>query len=73
MGKRKRIYRRKSRVSVKAKMKKRIGTEKIAMVKYHRIMGIVIDKRMNWNKHIQDVKERISKKLHLSKCLSHTS
>jgi hypothetical protein len=73
MGKRKRIQQRKPRVSVKPKMKKRIGTEQIAMVKYHRILGLVIDERMNWKKHIQDAKERISKKLNLSKRLSHTS
>jgi hypothetical protein len=47
------IYRRKPRVSRKPKMKIRIGTEKIAMVKHHHILGLVIDERMNWNKHIQ--------------------
>jgi hypothetical protein len=51
------IYRRKPRVSRKPKMKIRIGTEKIAMVKLHRILGLIIDKRMTWNKHIQDAKE----------------
>jgi hypothetical protein len=54
-------------------MKIRIGTEKIAMVKHHRILGLVIDERMNWNKHIQDAKERVGKKLNLTKWLSHTS
>jgi hypothetical protein len=28
---------------------------------------------MNWNKHIQDAKERAGKKLNLTKCLSHSS
>jgi hypothetical protein len=37
------IYRRKPRVSRKPKIKIRIGTEKIAMVKNHRILGLVID------------------------------
>jgi hypothetical protein len=44
------IYRRKPRASRKLKMKIRIGTEKIAMVKHHRILGLVIVERMNWNK-----------------------
>jgi hypothetical protein len=47
-------------------MKIKINTEKIAM-------GLVIDERMNWNKHIQDAKEKAGKKLNLTKCLSHTS
>jgi hypothetical protein len=42
-------------------------------VKHHRILGLVIDERMNWNKHIQDVKEKADKKLNLTKCLSHMS
>jgi hypothetical protein len=54
-------------------MKIRIGTEKIVMVKHHRILGLVIDERMNWNKHIQDAKEKVGKKLNLTKWLSHTS
>jgi hypothetical protein len=66
------IYRRKHRVSRNPKMKIRIGTEKIAMVKHHRILGLVIDERMNWNKHIQDANERVGKKLNLTKYLSHT-
>jgi hypothetical protein len=28
---------------------------------------------MNWNKHIQDAKERAGKKLNLTKCQSHMS
>jgi hypothetical protein len=48
------IYQRKPRVSRKPKIKIRIGTEKIEMVKHHRILGLVIDERMNCNKHIQD-------------------
>jgi hypothetical protein len=43
------------------------------MVKHHRILGLVIDKRMSWNKHIQDAKERAGKKPNLTECLSHTS
>jgi hypothetical protein len=53
-------------------VKTRICTETIAMVKHHRILGLVIDERMNWNKHIQDANERAGKKLKLNKCLSHT-
>jgi hypothetical protein len=53
-------------------MKIRIRTERIAMVKHHRT-GLVIDERMNWNKHIQEDKERVGKKLNLTKCLSHTT
>jgi hypothetical protein len=43
------------------------------MVKHHRILGLVIDERMNWNKHFQDAKERTGKKLNLTKCLSQTT
>jgi hypothetical protein len=54
-------------------MKIRIGTKKIVMVKHHRILVLVIDERMNWNKHIQDAKKSAGKILNLTKCLSHTS
>jgi hypothetical protein len=54
-------------------MKIRIATEKIATVKHHRILGLVIDERINWNKQIQDAKEKAGKKLNLTKGLSHTS
>jgi hypothetical protein len=37
----------------KPKMKIRIGTEKIAMGKHHRILRLFIDERINWNKYIQ--------------------
>jgi hypothetical protein len=40
------IYRRKPRVNRKPKMKIRIGTEKIAIVKHHRILGLIIDERI---------------------------
>jgi hypothetical protein len=60
------ICRRKPRVSRKPKMKIRIGTEKIAMVKHHRILGLVIDQRINWHKHIQGAKERAGKELNLT-------
>jgi hypothetical protein len=56
------IYRRKPKVSRNPKMKIWIGTEKIAMVKHHRILGLVIDERINCNKHFQDAKERAGKK-----------
>jgi hypothetical protein len=54
-------------------MKIRIDTEKRSMVTHHRILGLVIDKGMNWNKHIQDAKERAGKKLNLTKYRSHAS
>jgi hypothetical protein len=52
------IYRRKPSVSRNPKMKIRIGTEKIAMVKHHSIPGLVNDERKDWNKHIQDAEPR---------------
>jgi hypothetical protein len=39
-------------------MKIRICPEKIAMVKHHRILVVVIDVKMNWNKHNQNANER---------------
>jgi hypothetical protein len=54
------IYRRNPRVSRKPKLKIRIDTEKLVMVKHHRILGQVIDEQ--WNKHIQDARERAGKK-----------
>jgi hypothetical protein len=65
------ICRRKPRVSRKPKLKIRIGTEKLAMVKHQLILGLVIDEK--WNKHIQDTKERAGKKLYLTKNLCHMS
>jgi hypothetical protein len=49
--KKQKVYRRKPRVSRKPKIKIRIGTEKIEMVKHHRIRGLVIKKKMNWGAH----------------------
>jgi hypothetical protein len=63
-------YRRKPRVSRKTKIKIRIDTEKIAMVKHHCILELVIDERMNWKKHIQDAKVRADKKLNMTKHFS---
>jgi hypothetical protein len=51
-------------------MKVRIGTENIAMAKHRRILVLVIVKRNNWNKHIQDAKEKADKKLNLTKFLT---
>jgi hypothetical protein len=42
-------------------MEIRIATEKTAMVKHHRILGLVIDERMMWNKQMQETKERAGK------------
>jgi hypothetical protein len=37
------------------------------------ILGLVIDKRMNCNKHIEDTRVKTEKKFNLTKFLSHTS
>jgi hypothetical protein len=55
------------------KLRVLIGTEKIEMVKKHRILGLTFDERLNWNEHIKDVKARATKKLNLLKILSQTS
>jgi hypothetical protein len=33
------------------------------MVKKHRILGLTFDERLNWKKHIKDVKARTTRKL----------
>jgi hypothetical protein len=50
-----------------------IGTENIEMFKKHRFLGLTFDVRLNWKKHIKDVKARARRKLNLLKSLSHTS
>jgi hypothetical protein len=41
------------------------------MVRQHRILGLIIDDRLNWNVHLKDVKARAQKKLGLLKTPAH--
>jgi hypothetical protein len=65
------IHRRRPRTEGNTRFKLRvlIGTERIEMVKKHRILGLTFDERLNWKEHIKDVKARVTRKLNLLKSL----
>jgi hypothetical protein len=48
-----------------------MGDRMLEMVRHHRILGLILDEKLNWNEHIKKVKERASKKLNLLKTLAH--
>jgi hypothetical protein len=41
------------------------------MVGQHRILGLIIDVRLNWKVHLKDVKARAGKKLGLLNTIAH--
>jgi hypothetical protein len=41
------------------------------MTNQHRVLGLIMDERMNWKEHLKDTKTRATKKLNLLKTLSH--
>jgi hypothetical protein len=69
------IHRRRPRTEGNTRFKLRVltGTERIEMVKKHRILGLTFDEGLNWKDHIKDVKARATRKLNLLKSLSHVS
>jgi hypothetical protein len=50
-----------------------IKNERIEMVRYHRILGVMFNERVHWRAHICDAKARALKKINIIKSLSHTS
>jgi hypothetical protein len=65
------IYRRNLRVYERPKLKVRLEPNAIEMVKQHRILGPIIDDRLNWKVLLKDVKARAGKKPGLLKTLAH--
>jgi hypothetical protein len=63
------IHRRRPRTEENTRFKLRAlsGTEKIEMVKKHRILGLMFDEGLNWKQHIKDVNARATRKLNLLK------
>jgi hypothetical protein len=52
------IHRRKPRVYERPKLKVRLGPNAIEMVRQHRILGPIIDDRLNWKVHLKEEKAR---------------
>jgi hypothetical protein len=52
-------------------LKVRLEPNPIEMVRQHRIVGLIIDDRLNWKVHLKDVKVQAGKKLELLKTLAH--
>jgi hypothetical protein len=65
------IHRGKPRVYEPPKLKVRLGPNVIEMVRQHRILGLIIDGRLNWKVHLKVVKARAGKKLGLLERLAH--
>jgi hypothetical protein len=63
------IHRRRPKIERHLKLNLFIKNERIEMVRYHRILGVIFDKRA----HICDAKARALKKINIIKSLSHTS
>jgi hypothetical protein len=54
------------------KLKVKLEPSVIEMEGKHRILGQIIDHRLNWKVHLKDVKARAGKRLGLLKILEHT-
>jgi hypothetical protein len=65
------IHKRKPRVYERPKLKVRLERNAIKVVRQHRILGLIIDDRLNWKINLKDVKARAGKKLGLLKTLAH--
>jgi hypothetical protein len=52
------IHRRRPRNETRFKLRVLIGTEKVELVKKHRILGLTFHERLNWKEHIQDVRRK---------------
>jgi ribonuclease HI len=50
-----------------------INTQHIENVETHRILGLIFDKRLKWEAHIMNVKQRAQKKVDILKCLARTT
>jgi hypothetical protein len=53
------------------KLKVRLGPNAVKMVRQHRILGLIIDDRLNWKVHLKNVNARADKKLGILKTLAH--
>jgi hypothetical protein len=65
------IYKRKPMVSERPKLMVILWPNAIEMVRQHRILGLIIDDRLNLEVHLKDVKAREGKKLGLIKTLAY--
>jgi hypothetical protein len=43
---------------------------RLELVPNHKILGVFFDIRLNWGRHISEIKERTAEKLSLLKCLA---
>jgi hypothetical protein len=43
----------------------------LAMIRHHKILGLIFDEKFNWKEHLKTVKARTSKKLNLLNTLAH--
>src|ERR1700761_7297918 len=48
-----------------------IGSEPIANVKYTKILGVIVDQRLSFDKHIESICEKVNKRLHFLRRLRH--
>jgi hypothetical protein len=48
-----------------------MGECMLEMVRHHRILGLILDEKLNWKEPLKNVKARASKKLNLLKTLDH--
>jgi hypothetical protein len=65
------IHKRKPRVYERPKLNVKHGTNEIEMVRHIRILGLIIDVRLNWKVHLTEVKARAGKKLGLLMTIAH--
>jgi hypothetical protein len=65
------MHKSKPKVYERLKLKVRRGPNAIAMFRQHRILGLILDDKLNWKVHLKDVKARAGKKLGLLKTLAH--
>jgi hypothetical protein len=54
---------------VRPSLKIWMGERMLEMIRQHRILGLIFDEILYWNKHLKNVKARASKKLNLLKIL----
>jgi hypothetical protein len=65
------VHRRRPRVLPRPSLKISMGERMLEMVRHHRILGLILDEKLNWKEHLKNVKARTSKKLNLLKTLAH--
>jgi putative SOS response-associated peptidase YedK len=67
------VHRRRPRVLLRPSLKIWMGERMLEMVRHHRILSLILDKKLNWKEQLKNVKARASKKLNLLKTLAHKS